>query len=227
MCGPLCQIYVATCAPARDPSAGYIAWGHSTLVGPVCPSSSLFLHKFVTEINLKKQAKQLDKTSSVPVFQTVICSPLLVVLQATNSSACFELIILFIFKLMVQLHFCFLEISPQYNMWFFLSLICIHSYWTLAFILSWEAVWADCSNYWAWTDNSDRRDWLFSNWKNKVSTSFSFHPITHVSVYCCLYLHECSRKPLYGVYTMMSMIIVWHNAFHKNAWKWVAIAFGK
>jgi omega-amidase len=28
------QIYVATCAPARDPSAGYIAWGHSTLVGP-------------------------------------------------------------------------------------------------------------------------------------------------------------------------------------------------
>jgi hypothetical protein len=92
MCGPLCQIYVATCAPARDPSAGYIAWGHSTLVGPVCPSSSLFLHKFVTEINLKKQAKQLDKTSSVPVFQTIICSPLLVVLQATNSSAYFELI---------------------------------------------------------------------------------------------------------------------------------------
>ncbi len=67
MCGPLCQIYVATCAPARDPSAGYIAWGHSTLVGPVCPSSSLFLHKFMTEINMKKQAKQLDKN---PVFQS-------------------------------------------------------------------------------------------------------------------------------------------------------------
>jgi len=92
MCGPLYQIYVATCAPARDPSAGYVAWGHSTLVGPVCPSSSLFLHKFVTEINMKKQAKQLDKTSSVPVVQTIICSPLLVVLQAANSSACFELI---------------------------------------------------------------------------------------------------------------------------------------
>ncbi|XP_021890710.1 omega-amidase, chloroplastic isoform X1 [Carica papaya] len=28
------QLYVATCSPARDPSAGYIAWGHSTLVGP-------------------------------------------------------------------------------------------------------------------------------------------------------------------------------------------------
>ncbi|KAL5995382.1 hypothetical protein ACLOJK_025441 [Asimina triloba] len=28
------QLYVATCSPARDPGAGYIAWGHSTLVGP-------------------------------------------------------------------------------------------------------------------------------------------------------------------------------------------------
>ncbi|KAH9321027.1 hypothetical protein KI387_015666, partial [Taxus chinensis] len=28
------QLYVATCSPARDISAGYIAWGHSTLVGP-------------------------------------------------------------------------------------------------------------------------------------------------------------------------------------------------
>uniref|UniRef100_A0A0D3FEI2 CN hydrolase domain-containing protein n=1 Tax=Oryza barthii TaxID=65489 RepID=A0A0D3FEI2_9ORYZ len=28
------QLFVATCAPARDTSAGYIAWGHSTLVGP-------------------------------------------------------------------------------------------------------------------------------------------------------------------------------------------------
>ncbi|XP_047326044.1 omega-amidase, chloroplastic [Impatiens glandulifera] len=28
------QLYVATCSPARDASAGYVAWGHSTLVGP-------------------------------------------------------------------------------------------------------------------------------------------------------------------------------------------------
>lgn len=28
------QIYVATCSPARDVNAGYIAWGHSTLVAP-------------------------------------------------------------------------------------------------------------------------------------------------------------------------------------------------
>ncbi|KAJ1687313.1 hypothetical protein LUZ63_018703 [Rhynchospora breviuscula] len=28
------QLYVATCSPARDTSAGYIAWGHSTVVGP-------------------------------------------------------------------------------------------------------------------------------------------------------------------------------------------------
>ncbi|PSR93613.1 Omega-amidase [Actinidia chinensis var. chinensis] len=28
------QLYVATCSPARDASAGYVAWGHSTLIGP-------------------------------------------------------------------------------------------------------------------------------------------------------------------------------------------------
>jgi len=29
------QIYVATCSPARDLSAGYHAWGHSTVVNPL------------------------------------------------------------------------------------------------------------------------------------------------------------------------------------------------
>ncbi|XP_075638394.1 omega-amidase, chloroplastic [Castanea sativa] len=28
------QLYVATCSPAREAGAGYVAWGHSTLVGP-------------------------------------------------------------------------------------------------------------------------------------------------------------------------------------------------
>ncbi|CAN6321265.1 unnamed protein product [Urochloa humidicola] len=28
------QLFVATCGPARDTNAGYVAWGHSTLVGP-------------------------------------------------------------------------------------------------------------------------------------------------------------------------------------------------
>lgn len=28
------QLYVASCSPARDINAGYVAWGHSTLVGP-------------------------------------------------------------------------------------------------------------------------------------------------------------------------------------------------
>ncbi|KAL4302053.1 hypothetical protein GQ457_10G001740 [Hibiscus cannabinus] len=31
---PQRRLYVATCSPARDPGAGYVAWGHSTLVGP-------------------------------------------------------------------------------------------------------------------------------------------------------------------------------------------------
>ncbi|GMP62712.1 hypothetical protein CsSME_00024704 [Camellia sinensis var. sinensis] len=26
-----CQLFVATCSPARDSGAGYVAWGHSTL----------------------------------------------------------------------------------------------------------------------------------------------------------------------------------------------------
>ncbi|XP_060191055.1 omega-amidase, chloroplastic-like isoform X2 [Lycium barbarum] len=30
-----CQLYVATCSPARDSGSSYVAWGHSTLVGPV------------------------------------------------------------------------------------------------------------------------------------------------------------------------------------------------
>lgn len=29
-----CQLYVATCSPARDDGSSYVAWGHSTLVGP-------------------------------------------------------------------------------------------------------------------------------------------------------------------------------------------------
>ncbi|XP_049346760.1 omega-amidase, chloroplastic-like [Solanum verrucosum] len=29
-----CQLYVATCSPARDGGSSYVAWGHSTLVGP-------------------------------------------------------------------------------------------------------------------------------------------------------------------------------------------------
>ncbi|KAL7133236.1 hypothetical protein ABFS83_12G127000 [Erythranthe nasuta] len=29
-----CQLYVATCSPARDCGSSYVAWGHSTLVGP-------------------------------------------------------------------------------------------------------------------------------------------------------------------------------------------------
>lgn len=28
------QVYVATVSPARDDSASYVAWGHSTIVSP-------------------------------------------------------------------------------------------------------------------------------------------------------------------------------------------------
>ncbi|XP_016478364.1 omega-amidase, chloroplastic isoform X1 [Nicotiana tabacum] len=33
-CTYLNQLYVATCSPARDSGSSYVAWGHSTLVGP-------------------------------------------------------------------------------------------------------------------------------------------------------------------------------------------------
>lgn len=29
-----CQLFVATISPARDTTAGYVAWGHSTVVDP-------------------------------------------------------------------------------------------------------------------------------------------------------------------------------------------------
>ena len=28
------QLYVAACSPARDTTAGYVAWGHSSVVSP-------------------------------------------------------------------------------------------------------------------------------------------------------------------------------------------------
>jgi omega-amidase len=28
------QLFVATCSPARNEGPGYVAWGHSTAVGP-------------------------------------------------------------------------------------------------------------------------------------------------------------------------------------------------
>ena len=34
-------MYVITCSPARDSNAGYVAWGHSTVVGPVCQELAL------------------------------------------------------------------------------------------------------------------------------------------------------------------------------------------
>lgn len=46
------QLYVATCSPARDAGAGYVAWGHSTLVGPVITFVYLFLYAAVEFLDL-------------------------------------------------------------------------------------------------------------------------------------------------------------------------------
>jgi hypothetical protein len=45
------QLYVATCSPARDVAAGYVAWGHSTLVGPV---SNFIISSFYWSISATK-----------------------------------------------------------------------------------------------------------------------------------------------------------------------------
>lgn len=36
------QSYVLMCAPARDPNASYVAWGHSIAVSPWCVFSFVF-----------------------------------------------------------------------------------------------------------------------------------------------------------------------------------------
>ncbi|CAI9100678.1 OLC1v1037829C1 [Oldenlandia corymbosa var. corymbosa] len=45
-----CQLYVATCSPARDSTANYVAWGHSTLVGPFGEILATAEHEEVTVV---------------------------------------------------------------------------------------------------------------------------------------------------------------------------------
>ncbi|KAL3532671.1 hypothetical protein ACH5RR_006192 [Cinchona calisaya] len=45
-----CQLYVATCSPARVNNAGYVAWGHSTLVGPFGEVLATTEHEEVTVV---------------------------------------------------------------------------------------------------------------------------------------------------------------------------------
>ncbi|KAL8160238.1 hypothetical protein V2J09_001775 [Rumex salicifolius] len=73
------QLYVATCAPARDLSAGYTAWGHSTLVGPFGEVLATTEHEEATIISeidyslieLRRTNLPLEKQRRGDIYQLV------------------------------------------------------------------------------------------------------------------------------------------------------------
>lgn len=73
------QLYVATCSPARDTTAGYIAWGHSTLVGPFGEVLATSEHDEAiiiseidySQIELRRTNLPLEKQRRGDVYQLV------------------------------------------------------------------------------------------------------------------------------------------------------------
>ncbi|XAR57579.1 hypothetical protein NMG60_11025770 [Bertholletia excelsa] len=73
------QLYVATCSPARDAGAGYVAWGHSTLVGPFGEVLSTTEHDediIISEIDysqieLRRMNLPLEKQRRGDLYQLV------------------------------------------------------------------------------------------------------------------------------------------------------------
>ncbi|KAL0372213.1 UNVERIFIED_CONTAM: Omega-amidase, chloroplastic [Sesamum calycinum] len=73
------QLYVATCSPARDTTAGYIAWGHSTLVGPFGEVLATTEHDEAiiiseidySQIELRRANLPLEKQRHGDVYQLV------------------------------------------------------------------------------------------------------------------------------------------------------------
>ncbi|KAF3784845.1 Omega-amidase, partial [Nymphaea thermarum] len=76
------QVFVATCSPARDAGAGYVAWGHSTLVGPFGEIIATTEHEEMTivaevdysQIELRRMSLPLEKQRRGDLYQLVdIC----------------------------------------------------------------------------------------------------------------------------------------------------------
>ncbi|CAH9141920.1 unnamed protein product [Cuscuta epithymum] len=73
------QLYVATCSPARDAGAGYVAWGHSTLVGPFGEIVATTEHKEAiiiseidySQIELRRTNLPLEKQRRGDLYQLV------------------------------------------------------------------------------------------------------------------------------------------------------------
>ncbi|CAI9095905.1 OLC1v1031942C2 [Oldenlandia corymbosa var. corymbosa] len=73
------QLYVATCSPARIVDAGYVAWGHSTLVGPFGEVLGTTEHEEAiviaeidySEIELRRTNLPLEKQRRGDLYQLV------------------------------------------------------------------------------------------------------------------------------------------------------------
>lgn len=73
------QLFVATCSPARDSGAGYIAWGHSTLVGPFGEIIATTEHEEAiiveeidySQIELRRSNLPLEKQRRGDLYQLV------------------------------------------------------------------------------------------------------------------------------------------------------------
>ncbi|KAF5174985.1 Nitrilase/cyanide hydratase and apolipoprotein N-acyltransferase family protein, partial [Thalictrum thalictroides] len=68
-----------TCSPARDPRGGYVAWGHSTLVGPFGQVLATTEHEETTiiaeidysQIDLRRTNLPLGKQKRGDLYQLV------------------------------------------------------------------------------------------------------------------------------------------------------------
>ncbi|GJP35731.1 hypothetical protein CLOM_g20262 [Closterium sp. NIES-68] len=73
------QLFVATCSPARDDSASYRAWGHSTLVGPFGEIIATTEHEEdlvlaevdLSQIDTRRQNMPIDMQRRADLYQLV------------------------------------------------------------------------------------------------------------------------------------------------------------
>jgi hypothetical protein len=144
------------------------------------------LCKHMTEVILKKQQRELDcpsRSCFVFTLQFIGSGP------AENKLLRHDQKYLnFSIRILMQSHLCFFGMPTHLR--HVIVLAFIHSYWAVILILSWEAVWGDCSNNWAWGDNNHCRYWLYGNWEKEVFLSFFFP-------FALFYLWEFTAAPVF------------------------------
>lgn len=63
------QCFVMTCSPARNPDAGYQAWGHSTVVGPFAEVLTTCEHEPTTVYAELDFAEVRERRTNLPLVQ--------------------------------------------------------------------------------------------------------------------------------------------------------------